>query len=102
MLRKVWKGQTSVRPQVRRPALKKKYFVTLTDVERVRKEFVEEGLEAALERRKPRRTYLRVLDGEAEAHLIALAEQTMVHPAKGQRRVRLQDGRRVGRVQANV
>ena len=71
-------------------------------VERVRKECVEEGLEAALERRKPRRTYLRVLDGEAEAHLIALTEQTMVHPAKGQRRVRLQDGRHVGRVQANV
>ena len=42
-------------------------------VERVRKEFVEEGLEAALERRKPRRQYLRKLDGDGEAHLIALA-----------------------------
>jgi transposase len=42
-------------------------------VERVRKEFVEEGLQAALERRKPRREYLRKLDGEGEAHLIALA-----------------------------
>jgi transposase len=42
-------------------------------VERVRKEFVEEGLEAALERRKPRREYGRTLDGEGEAHLIALA-----------------------------
>ncbi len=42
-------------------------------VERVRKEFVEEGLEAALERRKPRRQYRRKLDGDAEAHLIALA-----------------------------
>jgi len=42
-------------------------------VERVRKEFVEEGFEAALERRKSRRQYERVLDGDGEAHLIALA-----------------------------
>ena len=42
-------------------------------VERVRKEFVEEGFEAALERRKPRREYERALDGDAEAHLVALA-----------------------------
>jgi transposase len=41
-------------------------------VERVRKEFVEEGLDAALERRKPRRQYQRKLDGDGEAHLIAL------------------------------
>jgi transposase len=42
-------------------------------VERVRKEFVEDGLEVALERKKPRRQYLRKLDGDGEAHLIALA-----------------------------
>jgi len=42
-------------------------------VERVRQQFVEEGLEAALHRRKPRRDYRRKLDGDAEAHLIALA-----------------------------
>jgi transposase len=44
-------------------------------VERVRKDFVEEGLEAALERRKPRRQYQRKLDGDGEAHLVALACQ---------------------------
>jgi transposase len=44
-------------------------------VERVRTQFVEEGLEAALERRKPRRQYERRLDGDAEAHLVALACQ---------------------------
>ena len=38
-------------------------------VERVRKQFVEEGLEAALERRMPRRQYRRTLDGDGEAHL---------------------------------
>jgi transposase len=42
-------------------------------VERVRKRFVEEGLEAALGRRSPRREYKRKLDGVSEAHLIALA-----------------------------
>jgi transposase len=42
-------------------------------VERVRKQFVEDGFEAALERRRPRRQYLRKLDGDGEAHLIALA-----------------------------
>ncbi len=41
-------------------------------VERVRKQFVEDGLEAALERRKPDREYERRLDGADEAHLIAL------------------------------
>lgn len=42
-------------------------------VERVRKQLVEEGLEAALVRRKSRRQYLRKLDGDGEAHLVALA-----------------------------
>ena len=52
-------------------------------VERVRREFVEEGLEAALERHKPRRRYERALDGDGEAHLIALACQK---PPEGQAR----------------
>ena len=42
-------------------------------VERVRKQFVEEGFEAALQRRQSHRQYRRKLDGDAEAHLIALA-----------------------------
>src|SRR5262245_14512063 len=41
--------------------------------ERVRQRFVEEGLEAALDPRPPRRAYRRKLDGEQEAHLVALA-----------------------------
>ncbi len=56
-------------------------------VERVRKEFVEEGLEAALERRQPRRLYLRKLDGDGEAHLVALACQK---PPEGRSRWTLQ------------
>ena len=42
-------------------------------VERIRKRFVEEGLQQALARHKSRRQYQRKLDGKAEAHLIALA-----------------------------
>jgi len=42
-------------------------------VERARKRLVEEGLQLALGRRKPRRQYSRRLDGEGQAHLIALA-----------------------------
>ena len=42
-------------------------------VERVRKRFVEEGLEAALVPAKSSRVYERKLDGDGEAHLIALA-----------------------------
>ncbi len=52
-------------------------------VERVRKRFVEEGLDAALERRRPRRQYQRRLDGDAEAHLAALACQ---EPPEGRSR----------------
>lgn len=42
-------------------------------VERVRKRFVEEGLEAVLDRRRSQRQYQHRLDGDGEAHLIALA-----------------------------
>ena len=63
-------------------------------VERVRKDFVEEGFDAALERRKPCRHYQRKLDGDGEAHLIALACQK---PPEGQARwtLRLLAGRMV-------
>jgi transposase len=47
--------------------------VSQPTVSRVRKQFVEAGLEAALNRRPPRREYQRKLDGEQEARLIALA-----------------------------
>ncbi len=42
-------------------------------VERVRKCFVLHGLTVSLTRKNPDRTYLRRLDGKAEAQLIALA-----------------------------
>lgn len=42
-------------------------------VARVRRAYVEAGLEAALARKRPDRVYTRVLDGVGEAHLIAVA-----------------------------
>lgn len=57
--------------------------VSIATIERVRQRFVEEGLEAALNRRPPTREYRRKLDGEQEAHLIAL---TCSVPPKGHQR----------------
>jgi hypothetical protein len=47
--------------------------VTVRCVERVRRLFVEAGLDAALQRKQTDRPYTRRLDGEGEARLIALA-----------------------------
>ena len=45
-------------------------------VARVRRAYVERGLAAALERKRPDRGYARTLDGTGEAHLIAIACST--------------------------
>lgn len=48
--------------------------VTVQTIERVRKQLVEEGLEAVLNRRKYiQKVSRKKLDGDAEAHLITLA-----------------------------
>ena len=47
--------------------------VSPSTIGRVRELFVEEGFEAALDRHKPRRTYSHKVDGEQEAHLVALS-----------------------------
>lgn len=44
-----------------------------TTVARVRRQFVDDGLDAVLARKRPDRVYRRVLDGAAEAHLVAVA-----------------------------
>lgn len=65
-------------------------------VERVRKQFVEEGLEATLLIPKPTiRTYENRLDGKAEAHLVAI---TCGAPPEGRARwtLRLLSDRMVG------
>ena len=47
--------------------------VSVSTIERVRKRFVEEGLERALRHKRPYRTRFKKLDGEVEAQLVALA-----------------------------
>lgn len=47
--------------------------IGVSTIERTRRRFVREGFEAALNRRRSTRRYERKIDGNAEAHLIALA-----------------------------
>jgi transposase len=47
--------------------------ISVSTIERVRQRLVEQGLDAALSRQTPSRTKPRLLDGQQEAHLIALA-----------------------------
>ena len=51
----------------------KAFDVSAVTIATVRKTFVEQGLEVALQRKKPKREHKHALDGEGEAHLIALA-----------------------------
>jgi transposase len=57
--------------------------VSTRTVERVRRRFVEDGLQAALLPKPTKRIYARALDGAQEAHLIALACSA---PPEGKRR----------------
>ena len=47
--------------------------IGMRTIDRVKKKFVEDGLEAILERKTPDREYARIADGEVEAKLIALS-----------------------------
>jgi len=57
-------------------AISEAFDTSVSTVERVRKAFVEEGVEAALTRKKPVRPSNQKVDGDKEAHLIALACST--------------------------
>ena len=59
------------------------FDVSTRTVERIRKQLVEEGLQAALNRARQKRVRSRKLDGEQEAHLIAL---TCSEPPEGNAR----------------
>lgn len=47
--------------------------VSRKKIDRVKRRFVEEGLEAALDKRKAERSHTRKADGDVEAHLVALS-----------------------------
>jgi hypothetical protein len=57
-------------------AIRTAFGVGLTAIARIRRRFVEAGVEAALHRRPAHTPRLRKLDGRAEAHLLALACST--------------------------
>jgi Homeodomain-like domain len=52
------------------------YHISVSTVEQTRERFVEGGIEGALNRRPSSRAYRRKIEGEEEAHLIALACST--------------------------
>ena len=54
--------------------------VGMRTIDRVKKRYVEGGLEAVLERKPSSRVYERIVDGDLEAHLIALS---CSNPPKG-------------------
>jgi curved DNA-binding protein CbpA len=60
-------------PDWKYQAISDAYEVSSLTVHNVRKNYVKGGLERAILRKKPDREYERRLDGEGEAHLIALA-----------------------------
>lgn len=71
ILLKVDEGEQG--PQWSGEAIGAAYNVSEITISEVRKAYVERGLEGALQRKKPDRVYERRLDGDAEAHLIAVA-----------------------------
>jgi transposase len=54
--------------------------VGMRTIDRVKRQFVEEGFEYVLERKTPERLYDRKADGDLEAHLVAVSCST---PPKG-------------------
>lgn len=50
--------------------------ISTRKIDRVKRRFVEDGFEAALNKRKADRQHCRKMDGDAEAHLIALSCST--------------------------
>jgi hypothetical protein len=53
--------------------IREAFDVSAVTIAAVRRSFVEQGLEATLRRKQADREYEHALDGEGEAHLIALA-----------------------------
>ena len=47
--------------------------ISMKKIDRVKKRFVEEGFEYALDKRKANRVYTKKADGDFEAHLVALS-----------------------------
>ena len=87
--------QADGRPAKSDPEITDALWCGRATVERIRKQFVEDGLEATLKPQATTRTYVRRLDGRAEAHLVAM---TCGAPPEGRGRwtLRLLADRMVG------
>jgi len=48
-------------------------IISMKKIDRVKKRFVEEGIDIALDKRKADRIYKKKADGDFEAHIIALS-----------------------------
>lgn len=61
--------------QVRRTNLEVAQVLQVSErkIERVKRRFVEEGLEVALNGQAPQREYVGKIDGDVEAHLVAMS-----------------------------
>ena len=59
------------------------FSVSQVTIAEVRRSFFENGLEAALQRKKPNREYKKRIDGEAEAYLVSI---TCSEPPEGYER----------------
>lgn len=74
-------------PNWKDPEIAEAFGVSLSTVHRVRQAFVEEGLDAALYRKKPTGRQYRKLDGAQEAQFLAIA---CSQPPPGRKRWTLQ------------
>jgi len=59
--------------KVRNEDLSRILRISMRKIDRVKKRFVEDGIDVALNGRKGSRVYKRIADGDFEAHLIALS-----------------------------
>jgi transposase len=74
-------------PNWKDPQIAEAYGISLSTIHRVREAFVEQGLEAALYRKKPTGRQYHKLDGAQEAKLLAIA---CSQPPAGRKRWTLQ------------
>lgn len=65
-------GEFSQGIRVTNEELTKVLHINMRTIDRVKKKFVEAGFEACLSRKKTTRVYERKIDGDVEAHLIAM------------------------------
>lgn len=72
ILLNVDRGQYNTEPQINEEICKV-LKIGMRTIDRVKKRFVEEGLDAALKMAPTSRGYDKLVDGDMEAHLIALA-----------------------------